>query len=778
MFHPRPLSLAIVASIAASPFVFAASFKLPAQPLAQTIQSIASQANVQVLFAANLVAGKQAPAITGELTPQQALQQALAGSGLQLLVQDGRTFLIQPLAQAAALAPVRVEAGQNLQPEQATGPVAGLVAKKSRSATKTDSDINSTAQAITVAGSEQMRSQQSKSLAEVLRYMPGVQAEGWGNDTRMEFFYMRGFEAAADKGLYRDGLALHTYGYNGWRIEPYGLERVEVLRGPNSVLYGQANPGGLVNVVSKRPQADAANELAVTVGSFARKQLALDVGAALNEAETVRGRVVGLWREADSQTDFVFDDRAYFAPSLSWQPSAATELTLFAHYQRDKIGGNSYLPIRGTLQDNPFGTLPAKRNVGEPGNRFNTEQQSLGYELRHDFSDDIRLTHSLRYGRTDVDYNSVYGIGLEADDRTVTRNDFRVDERLRHLASDTRVQWQQSLAAAKSTLLLGVDWLRDETNGQRLWGDAPSIDAYAPVYGQPLTTPAAYHDKREVMSQLGAYLQHQLAFDNGWHTLLGLRHDRAMTRSFDHPTGERSEEKTNASSGRAGVLYRFANGFAPYLSYSESFQPQSGKDERGQAFRPTTAQQWEGGFKFGPADERWRLAVALFDLNKFNVLTRDAASSNPDAQVQQGQVRARGAELEWQGKLAAGLQLTANYSYTPTRVVKDNSGKQGKVLSISPEQLASLWLDYRQDGWLFGAGVRHIGASWVDEANTLRIPAATLLDAGISYQLKNWQAALNVQNLADKAYIGVCFEGSGCNYGGRRNVQLTGRYRW
>ena len=758
----------------------AANLDLPSQPLGQALTEVARQSGVQVLFSDALTAGKTAAALKGNLAPAEALRRLLGGSGLQLRQQDGKTFVIErqvsnTSAAESTLENITVTASQSA-PEDVLGTVKGYVARQSRTATKTATAISNTAQAITVASSEQISDQQAKSLAEVLRYMPGVQADGWGSDSRFETFNMRGFEAGPAKGLYRDGLAQHAYSFNGWRNEPYGLERVEVLRGPNSVLYGQANPGGLVNAVSKRPDADAAQEIAVTLGSFSRQQLAADVGGELSD--TLSYRLLGVLRDSDTQSDFVYDDRQYLAPSFRWQPSAATSLTVLAQWQKDRSGGNAYMPIAGSLQANPFGKLPIGFNPGEAANRFDSQQNALGYEFSHAFNDSWTLRQNARYGQIKLDYLSVYGTGLDADQRTITRNDFRVAEKSSSLSADTQLQWQWRGTGLTSTTLLGFDYLRDTLDGVRRWGSAPSIDAFNPQYGQPLTMADPYHDQRSVMNQHGLYLQNQLALANGWHSLLALRHDRAKTVNDDRLNRTHSEELASATTGRAGVLYRFANGLAPYLSYSESFSPVSGKNYSGTPFVPETAKQWEAGFKLGPENGDWRVALALFDLNKHNVKTKDPNPAHPDGEVQQGQVRSRGAELELQSRLGQQWQVTANYSYAPAKVVKSFNGDEGKMPTLVQKHLASGWVDYRTGQWQLGAGVRYLGSSFVDAANTLSIPAATLLDAGISYQLQHWSAALNVQNLLGKKYIAACFEGSGCNYGTQRNVQLTGRYRW
>ena len=251
--------------------------------------------------------------------------------------------------------------------ENPAGPFEGYAASRSATATKTNTAIAETAQAISVIGRDQLEDQNANDLGQALRYTPGIQGEPFGVEPRFTFFRIRGFDASTT-GLFRDGLKLSNPGFSiSYGLEPFGAERIEVLRGPSSVLYGQASPGGLVNFVTRRPSQETHREFGIEVGSFDRKQATLDIGGTLESNDEFSYRLTGLLRNSDTQVDFVHDDRIYIAPAITWKPNSDTSLTLLTHYQKDDTISSQALPAAGTLLPNPNGPIPRNRFSGEPG---------------------------------------------------------------------------------------------------------------------------------------------------------------------------------------------------------------------------------------------------------------------------------------------------------------------------------------------------------------------------------------------------------------------------
>lgn len=400
-FNPAPLTLAIALAISAPGLVHAqaaatdkpVAISIAAQPLDAALNEFAAATGVPVAFSPALVAGKKAPAVKGNLTPREAVNQLLSGSGL-VATQEGGSMVIKaarsPGEQGAMLPVVTVKAAA--ETETATGPVRGYVAKRSTTGTKTDTSIIETPQSISVLGRQEMEDRGALSVMEALRYVPGVVSQVYGADTRGQddWLNLRGFSGFGTS-LYQDGLRMNTdaNAFANQRSEPYGLDRIEVLRGPASVLYGKGDAGGIVNRVSKRPRADAPREVEIQLGSRNRQQVAADIGGSLDEQGKVLYRVVGLGLTADTQDryisgDQVSDTRLYLAPSLTWTLSKDTSLTIMSEFLRDRNDGFAfaYTPPGASTR------MSSSILVGEPKfTGFDHDQAAIGYLFEHRLND-------------------------------------------------------------------------------------------------------------------------------------------------------------------------------------------------------------------------------------------------------------------------------------------------------------------------------------------------------------------------------------------------------
>lgn len=657
------------------------------------------------------------------------------------------------------------------------------IAKKSDSVTKTDTPIVEIPQSVSVVTDVQMRERGIHGIEEAVWYTAGAQGGGYGPDSRSDWLLVRGFTPAR----YLDGLALPDGSGTGiTRIEPYGLERLEVIKGPSSVVYGAMPPGGMVNMVSKRPTETLLHEVEVQLGSDDLRQGAFDFGGPLNDAGTVLYRLTGLARNSDTMVDYIKDDRYYLAPALTWKPSEATSLTVLSRFQKNATAsGGGFLPASGTLLPNPNGKIPRNRFTGEPGqNDYDKTLASIGYELRHDFANGVTFNQNLRFGKADVDNNgaNVGAFGLLDDGRTLLRYLFPNENHTRTFGVDNNLQYAFDTGAVQHTVLGGIDYRRAKDDYASAFDfNAPTLDIFDPVYGSPVTVPAYTSHTRQTQSQLGVYLQDQLKLGR-WGVTVGGRQDHVRTDTDDLINGGTAHQTDHAFSGRVGVNYLFDSGLAPYVSWSHSFQPTVGTAFDGHAFRPTTGNQYEAGLKYQPAGGNGLLTLAAYQITQKNSLTIDP--NHTLYQVQQGQTRLRGVELEGRWNIGTNLSLYGDYTWSDSEVTRTNDlPSLGKQIALLPKQQASLGADYTivagpLAGLGFGGGVRYVGAHYGDIYNQWRTPAYTLLDAAVHYDVGGWRLQLNASNLSDKEYISACNSAVWCYYGYERSVTATARYRW
>jgi len=687
----------------------------------------------------------------------------------------------------------------DVQGENGWGSVKGLVAQNTVTGSKTDTPIIEIPQSISVVTADQIRQQGAQTVSEALRYTPGVDSEAFGYDARFNHFTIRGFQV--DKYQYVDGMKFPAGNYAIPRIETYGLERVEVLRGPTSGLYGQNVPGGMINLISKRPTEETIREVQVGTGYPALGQGAFDFSGPANVEKTVLYRFVGAGSFGDTQIDHTTDKRLYFAPSVTFKPTEDTKLTILSHIQRDNVEGwsGTFLPMQGTLLPNPNGKIPSSRFVGEPGyDHYRRDQNAIGYEFEHRFTDALLFRSSARYADVNVDAPNVYPNGLRADLRTLDRDTLRFRDYVRNATTDNNVTAKFNLGPISHTVLAGLDyqWTRDRDRFDGPAGATPPLDIFNPVYGATLPGLTPVTDNDIEQQQLGIYLQDQIRLSN-WLLTLGGREDWARGRITNMmvPNSAPTTTENQAFTGRAGLSYLFENGVAPYVSYSTSFEPTVGATYEGKLFVPTTGQQYEAGVKYQPPGSRMLFTAAGYQLTQQNVLTPDIRPGAPPySQIQQGEIRVRGAELEAKMQAWSGWDLIGSYTFADAVITKSNSDVngvpiEGKFVTSIPRHQAALWAKYTVDsgpltGLGLGAGVRYRSSIWADDLNQIGVPAVTLVDASLSYDLgkanPQWTGMtlnLNASNLLGKDYVANCQYGV-CYYGLSRTVTARLTYRW
>lgn len=686
-----------------------------------------------------------------------------------------------PLLMAAVVAQAQealeLEAQQITAPrevERGDGPVEGYVAKRSVSATKTDTPIIETPQSISVITADRIRDQGSLTIQDSLRYVSGMRGEAYGFDSRGDFSLVRGVSPT----IFLDGLQQSVGSYTNTRTDPFTLERIEVIKGPSSMLYGQSSVGGLLNLVSKRPQAERRNELQLQYGSFDRKQIAFDSTGPLDDDGTLLYRVVAIGRDSQTQVDHTKDNHLVFMPSLTWRPNEQFEWTLMANVQKDDGGTTSgFLPHRGTVLSAPHGEIGSERFVSEPGfDEYDTEQKALTSQMSWRLDETWTLRQNLRWQKSKVSYQTMYGWPpvLGADDRTVNRVWSVSKPEVTIWTADHQAESRFDTGALQHTLLMGVDYRHAVTDSRSARGVATPLDLYDPVYGTFDPSGITLSDVPQQRAvQKGLYVQDQVRLDR-WLMTLGLRKDWAETRVED---GNR--QKDDAVTGRVGLTYLFDNGVAPYISYSESFTPIIGLNTiTQQSYKPLEGEQWELGIKYQPVGSNTLLTAAVFDLREKNRQMPDPA--NPLSTIQAGEARVKGLELEGLVEVDPNWDLIATYSYLDSEVAKGPPAQQGKRIASVPEHMASLWSQHRFSvagisGFSAGAGVRYVGASW-DGTDSLKTPSTTLFDAMLGYAYQDWSFTLTATNLEDETYYTTCLSRGDCFTGNRRTVVATASY--
>jgi iron complex outermembrane receptor protein len=697
----------------------------------------------------------------------------------------------EPPATDPTLPAITVNAASD---EAATGRVDGYLARRSTAGSKTDTPVIETPQSISVITADRMDAIGATNVKDALGYTPGVSISPFGADSRYDWITIRGFDGYSP-GFYLDGMPLRNNGTWGlWKTENYGAERIEVLRGPASVLYGMASPGGVVNIVSKLPTADPVREIQLQYGNDAHRQVAGDFAGALDAESKVLYRITGLVRDAQLPGGSSRDDSVYIAPALTWKPSADTTFTLLGRYHKNRAGTHTRIrPAGGSLKPTAIGTLiPSELNIGDPAfDHLNHDQKMIGYHFEHRFSDTWTVRQKLRYGKLEIDYRALQGPSFVTLDpsseldplnhRYLRRGVFGSRESTSSLTMDNQVQADLRSGDWQHKLLIGLDYQRTRIDQYTYSSQvgAPLLDIHAPVYGSPVDTPDPFVDGVQRLAQTGLYIQDQIKWGERWSLTLGGRYDTARSSAysrFDHTTQRISEHKFTK---RAGLVYLMPNGVAPYLSYAESFAPTGTIDPVNKTpFKPESGRQYEAGIRYQPPGGRSLYSAAVFDLRRKNYITYDT-SFMPK---QSGEISVRGLELEATTVLMPRLNLTAAYAYTPrARVLASSRAEEiGKQATAVPRNSLSVWADYRfTNGLKVGLGARFNGSTHGDGevVAPAKVPSYTLIDAMIGYDIDRWTLALNLRNLTDKTYVSNCAYAF-CYLGTQRTAVATATYRW
>ncbi|CAA0341389.1 TonB-dependent siderophore receptor [Klebsiella oxytoca] len=676
--------------------------------------------------------------------------------------------------------------------EDPTAPLKGIVATRTLSATKTAAEIVKTPQSVSVVTRDQMRALDVTSVSQALRYSAGVFTEYRGSSNRNDEVFVRGFSYVPK---FLDGLSYGaTASSQTGTFDPWLLERVELVRGPASVLFGQVNPGGLIAMTSKRPVSQPIHELQFRAGNHHLAEGAFDFGGPLSDDGRLLYRLNGIARTQNSQVEDYKETRMAIAPALTWYPDDATRMTLLTSYQKDPDAGyRNFLPRYGTVENVDGSYIARDFNVSDPSyNQSWREQTMIGYEFEHQPDDTFTLRQNARYATIKQKYRYLVYSSSPANSSVLSRRAQHETRQTDEFGIDNQLEAKFASGQVAHTVIGGLDYKtsKDKQYLGRAGGSQYDLDWRSPTYGvsvdESAFSPAT--NEQQNLDQAGVYVQDQLSWQN-WELLVSGRYDWAEVRTTDFTDASSTQQNDNKFTWRTGLLYAFDSGLSPYISYSTSFEPnlQTNRAPGVGPFDPSEGKQVEVGVKYQP-DPNALITLALYDLTQSNVATYNSAAGWFE---NSGKVRSKGVEAEAHATLFENLNLIASYTYTDAETVNTTVvGTEGKTPARIPTHMASAFTSYTlPDGALksltAGVGVRYIGTSYGDAKNTFKVPAVDLYDAMVSYELgelnsslKGAQVQFNVNNIADTRYVASCASDSACFYGIGRTVTATVSYAW
>lgn len=676
--------------------------------------------------------------------------------------------------------------------QEPTAPVKGMVATKTLSATKTSAELVKTPQSVSVVTRDQMDALDATSVSQALRYTAGAFTEYRGSSNRNDEVFVRGFSYVPK---FLDGLSFGaTASSQTGTVDPWLLERVELVRGPASVLFGQVNPGGLISMTSKRPTSEPIHKVQFSTGNRDLAEGAFDFGGPLSDDGRVLYRLNGIARTQHNQVEDYKDSRVAIAPAITWYPNDQTRFTLLTSYQKDPDAGyRNFLPAYGTVTSANGKYIPLDFNVSDPDyDQSWREQTMVGYEFEHQFNDMMTFRQNARYASIKQKYRYLVYFNSKPESTLLSRRAQHEERTTNEFGIDNQLEAQFATAQMNHTLLGGLDYKssNDKQLLMRGSGSQYDMDWTHPVYGVNVdesTFSPASHEQQN-LDQMGLYLQDQMSWNN-WELLLSGRYDWTEVRTTDYIDSEKTQQNDNKFTWRTGLLYAFDFGLSPYISYSTSYEPnlQTNRAPGSAPFKPTTGKQTEVGVKYQPVDNTL-MSLALYDLKQSNVSTYNSTLGWFE---NAGEVRSKGVEAEIHSSLWDSVNLIGSYTYTDAETVNTTvAGTEGKTPARIPAHMASAFASYTfPSGPLksltTGVGVRYIGTSYGDAKNTFKVPAVDLYDAMVSYELGELNSSLkgaavqfNVNNIADTKYVASCASDTACFYGVGRTVTATVSYSW
>ncbi len=645
-----------------------------------------------------------------------------------------------------------------------------VVAKELWVGGKVATSLLDTPASVSVITQKEIEQRSASTTEEVLQYTPGVITDYYGTDDRNDYFQIRGFQATT----YRDGLTLGSM--RGVREEPFAYERIEVLRGANSTLFGPADPGGSVNFVSKQPRFERIRQGYVTYGSFDHKEAGVDVGDAVNGSDTLAFRLTGKLQDSEREYDHSQDDNGFVMGGLTWEPTAFTSATLIVdHLRQDNTPNSGGYPKDREYDRDAF--------FGEPSYNFHdVERTNISASFKHDFDNGFTLRSNLRHSDLSDGYGYVYINDVAG--RTgplVDRGYLGSDGEAEQLNGNLMLQYDARFENIDSSTIVGVEYLDAHSENVSVYGSADPIDVTRPVY-RGVSPAIVYQDKDQDSTIKSLFLQQNLSFYERVILTLGMRHDSMDVSETDHLSGTRSSDRFSENSFRSALTYIVNDEVSAYVSMVESVSP----PEVG--VTPERGSQYELGVKYSPAAINALFSAAIYELIQDDVATAVVQPNGAIEQQTVGEQRVRGLDLEAKAELTENLSVIGGYSYMETEVLRGALNVWGVgVVSIegnefvsAPKHSASLWSYYSVPGTSVsvGLGARYVGSYHFSNFNdTGESEATTLFDAAFNYQIaKDMDLAVNVSNLLDEQH--VVGSGTADYYNPGRELTAKLSYSW
>ncbi|MBS4019242.1 MAG: TonB-dependent siderophore receptor [Dechloromonas sp.] len=605
-------------------------------------------------------------------------------------------------------------------------------------------------------------------LEEAYDYVSGVTRQNsfgglWDN------FAIRGFAGNENTGpnFLRNGFAGNR-GFNAPR-DMANVERIEVLKGPSAALYGASEPGGILNVVTKKPQFKAGNSLEVYVGSYDSYRTSFDTTGPL--ADNLAYRLNVAVEDKGSFRDHIDSERYLVAPSFTWVLSPNT----LVNYDLELLRHKAPLDRGVVAVGGRTGSISRETFLGEPGDGDITiDNKTHQLTLEHEFSSDWKAKAGLAYRTTSFD-----GYSTEASPRTAgvvrwTTAGTPIIERERRfrdydsndLSFQGEVHGKFATGTLKHEVMAGLDSYRFELDQLMTRGRSTTtygIDINNPVYGQtPLALDTTPVNTLEKQYGTGVFLQDQIHLAEDWRLLLGLRHDRFRQDLKNRSTSTVAKQERKATTPRVGLTWLLSPSVSIYALASESFRPNTGGDVNGGAFAPEEGRAKEVGIKYESTDKRYGGTLSFFDIDKKNVLTNDL--NNSGFSIAAGEARSRGMEIDVSGQLTTKVRVTANYAYTDAEITKDNNAALvGARLLNVPKHSGSILAMYEagfKDGrYGFGGGATYVGKRSGNALDTFELPAYTTARLMTYWKpSQNLRFSLDVENLFDKTYYASSYD--------------------
>lgn len=651
----------------------------------------------------------------------------------------------------------------------------------SAQALKVNTSLQETPKSVSIITQEELEARTPQKLDEALRYTSGVVSQPYGADNDTDWFKVRGFDATT----YLDNSRLFRDGYYTWLLEPYGFEKIEVVKGASAVLFGESTPGGAVNVVTKKPLFTPKGEVFLEAGNHDKRGFGFDVAGNANDEGNVRYRFVGTMKKSDGELKHTDNERVYLAPSLAIDLSDDTMLTLMSTYLHDDgTPTNPFFPAGGTSLHSPLGKIKPSTNLGEPDyDKYKRTQLSVGYQLDHSFNETWRFSQRFNYGYNKLFLRSVYA--FPSEDTTgadVGRGIVFRDGKNQSFTFDNNVVGEWDSNRFEHTLLAGIELQHHQTKGDEQDSFSfGTINPWNPVYGNYTPLNSANNINRSInKTQSSLYSQYQVKFDSQWIGVAGLRYDWVKTENKNKTQHDNKSRNDGEMSLNSGVMYLADNGLSPYVNYAQSFEVLSTIDSAtNNIYKPLKGEQVEVGVKYTPTYFDGYINLAWFDIEQKNALVTNPKT--PSAK-QAGKVTSQGIELEALAQVTDNFNIQGSYTFTNAKTTDTNDHSK-KQAPITPRHMASAWANYTipltsMQEITLGSGVRYLGESKDNPRSSNRsVASATLWDAAATYKLnKQWQLQLNVNNILNKEYISAC--DYYCYYGQSRSVYVQTKYSW